>query len=78
MLFDETLKKGKKYDTLLTPRDFTKDFKYFILPTVCQLSKRLFEEHLPGGKLSNLIQETAHALKRCLKHPDLLRVYLDS
>lgn len=34
-----------------------------ILPALCQLSRRLFKEHLPGGKLTNVTQETTEVLK---------------
>lgn len=34
-----------------------------ILPALSQLSRKLFKEHLPGGKFTNVTEESAVALK---------------
>ena len=66
VLFEDRLKKDQEYYALLTPRDFDHTVQTFLevlLPALCQLSRKLFKEHLPGGKLTNNVSETSEALK---------------
>ena len=66
VLFEDRLKKDREYESLLAPREFdpiVQTFLEVILPALCQLARKLFKEHLPGGKLTNVSEETTEVLK---------------
>ena len=59
-------KKDKEFDYLLIDRDYdpiVQSYLEVLLPALCQLSQKLFKDHLPGGKLCNLQEETVSSLK---------------
>ena len=60
-LFENRTKRDRIFDYLLLDQDYAtavQSYLEVILPTLCQLSKKLFKDHLPGGKICNLPKET--------------------
>ena len=65
-LFEDRVKKDREYNVLLVARTYDKAVQTYlevILPALCQLSRRLFQEHLPGGKHTAITQDSAEELK---------------
>ena len=65
-LFGNRTKKDKEFDYLLIDSDYdpiVQSYLEVLLPALCQLSQTIFKDHLPGGKLCNLQEETVSSLK---------------
>ena len=61
-LFEDHVKKDREYNVLLVARTYdnvVQTYLEVILPALCQLSRRLFQEHLPGGKHTAITPDSA-------------------
>jgi len=67
---DTYVEKGPIFDAFLEPcaYDNTVDMiLQVLLPALCKLSRRLFHDHLPGGKIHNLSDEVKEKVKAAPK-----------
>ena len=67
---DTYIEKGPIFDALLEPSRFDNTVDMMLqvlLPALCKLSRRLFQDHLPGGKLQNLSDEIKHKVRAAPK-----------
>ena len=65
-LFENKTKKDREFDYLLIDQDYdptVQSYLQVILPDLCQLSPKLFKDHMPDGKPCNLTEETILSLK---------------
>lgn len=71
------IEKDEIYKSLVTSDEFDNKVEVFLqvlLPTLCTVSKKLFVDHLPGGKLNDLSDE----MKDKVKHYPKTSCYAES
>ena len=67
---DTPVEKDSIYDVLITMHDFDGTVELYLqvlLPALCQLGRKLFKEHLPGGNLHNLSPDIKEKVKAAPK-----------